>query len=346
MRSHFCVLVASLLMSSISFADFFKVGNAGEGILIDTGVYTRDLYDYNLHVSPWIGLEASPSLKMQVAAWNSLGLSEDEIHLLARKLTDLNKSHKYLGDEIFEALRFFTWQWTDQDLVLIEPDEVRTPVPPGQRIPIANRYLKSILVQRQNFARLDPANKIALLLHEAVYSLMKYRNGRHVRGPSLSITRQIVANFFDQKGLNSTAASDLMERYLLILRDFDAPDFLVPPISPGQTSPQSAFLFYDLTLNDFTPVSWFIADSSLPKAENQKRILEACRHYLKQQPGLGYLRQEFAPVRRLKVHSYPRENNIEQFALRIEYEREEARSWNLDASEEKACIQEVTKLLQ
>lgn len=198
------LLFLIFFLTSAAFANPApNIGVGGEGVLLETQIYSRDLYDYDLHLSPWIGPAASTELKAAVVAWNPLQLSDFECELLARKLTDLNRYHNYLGEEIFEVLRFFSWRFTEAELGLTYPDEARVLVSSDQRVPIVNRHLKDILIQRATFSRLDERNKVALIIHEAVHALLHSFEGDIWTVGSMSEARQVTASFFDESNLRS-----------------------------------------------------------------------------------------------------------------------------------------------
>lgn len=313
----FSLLVLALLGSFLGSvpaaqADYFHVGNGGEGVLLTSGLYTRDLYDHDLHLQPWVGEKKDPRLERQVQDWNPLGLSSEECDLLARKLTDLNSHQDRLGDDILAAMGYFSWQWTDQSLVLIEPDEVRVPVRPEQRIPIANRFLQSILLHRQNFSRLNSENKIALILHEAVYALMKVERRPHPPSFSqnLSTTRQIVAGLFSKKVLSQEGFSALVEDALAIYRE--------PLENPSSSPLDTSDVLISLTFsNNVTLKLPLRPEMSLD--ERRKKILQVCRQGIHGDASLTYTVFSTPSPSQLIPRAYQNANGSRQYALSLQY---------------------------
>ncbi|MBX3041986.1 MAG: hypothetical protein KF789_14865 [Bdellovibrionaceae bacterium] len=175
------------------------VGNGGEGILTDDSrLYTRDLFELSLHENPAFGSESDPHLRAKLQIWNPLALSRQQQSLLLRKLTDIKKAFPPLAFGLVSVLQHYQWSYTDMPLVLLE-DESRLQIPTEKRVSIANRYLSSILIQRAEFEKLDDANKVALILHEAIYALVlpqKVAPSLEIEIQSAAFTRQVTALLF------------------------------------------------------------------------------------------------------------------------------------------------------
>lgn len=206
-----------LLFSSICNASYVFVGNGGEGYASNGSLYTRDLYDYDLHMAPWFGNYADPLLSNEIKLWNPLNLTPFEVELLARKLSDLNSAQEFFGDDILLILKYFHWSFTEENLVLIEPDEIRKPIESKNRFSIANRFLNSIVINKSLFESLNSENKIALILHEAIFSVLTVRYEKSGKGvQSLGATRLIVSSLFSKEALSSLSTASLLKDRLSI----------------------------------------------------------------------------------------------------------------------------------
>ncbi|KYG64792.1 hypothetical protein AZI86_11345 [Bdellovibrio bacteriovorus] len=224
MKFLFSVLAYLILLLAVhnAHASYVFVGSGGEGYESEGQIYTRDLYDYDLHKTPWFGNDRDPILEARLKNWDQLDLSAEERDLLLRKLTDLNARHPYLGDDIMMVLEYFRWSYSNEKLVLLEPDEIRKPIDKTKRVSIANRFINSILVERNAFQKLDSKNKIALLLHEAIYSLTDiHYNEKGMAVVSVATARLITSTLFDKAALESASTANLFRNQLRLSLNSD-----------------------------------------------------------------------------------------------------------------------------
>lgn len=285
-----------LMIFSLAKADYFFIGNAGEGYLIDKGLFTRDLYDYDLHLQPWIGTNADPLLKKAVNKWNPLELSEHECDLLAQKLTDLNQAKKYLGDDFLLILQFFSWTWTNENLVLLQPDEIRRSIDESKRVSIANRYLQSIVINKASFQKLNSENKIALILHEVVFSLITTEfNPQGIQ--SLSMARQIVAGLFNKQVLFSSGFL-AMVNYLNI----ESPGAF-DTTSTRALKENFIYVQFNERPMDFSRVLQKVSLKSLSR-RSSKLANNLCTDYFRKNNVLGSMRLIFNSIRQAKMVPY------------------------------------------
>jgi|GEM_PF-4469788 len=182
-----------LFISTNVFAGGFVGGNGGEGIDDHGRLYVRDLYSIGAHTSPWFGDAVDPHLpplpKFTFAYPRNL---------LARKLTDLNEGTPGLGDFLLMAIKQYTWTLVDAELNLA--DSLRDPVkiPPGIKIKhIAGRFGHSIRINKVNWMKLNDENKVALIIHEAVFSLLEpTADPNGFFSQSSEVARELTGQFF------------------------------------------------------------------------------------------------------------------------------------------------------
>ena len=194
-----------LLVSSTAQAHIF-VGNGGEGMRVGGKLHVRDLYDYNLHIRPFFGSTTDLIFNFEAEPDGLAELGYPRA-LLLRKLTDINIIEPDLGTALLVAMRHYTWLAVDEPLGLL-PDDGPMFVQPGTRVQIANRDLTTIRVDRKLWRELSPENQVALLIHEAVYSLVRpvCQQGSPncaKKTQSARWAREITSHFFrlDQKPL-------------------------------------------------------------------------------------------------------------------------------------------------
>ncbi|KYG64845.1 hypothetical protein AZI86_11625 [Bdellovibrio bacteriovorus] len=179
----------SFLFSSFAFANGF-VGNAGSGIAINGAIFVQDLYSVSAHLNPYIG----PSVDLRLAGLKRFSFPVPE-KLLLQKLTDLNKAVPRLGDVLILAMNEYDWILVDEELVLLNEGDDPVALPAGaERVQLANRLQGLIRINSHGWSKLDEANKVALLIHEAVYSLLTpnliqgAQSARHLTGQFFLMT--------------------------------------------------------------------------------------------------------------------------------------------------------------
>lgn len=191
-------------------AQFVFVGNGGEGVQEGPHLFTRDLYEYDLHTSPYFGPFRDPRILRLLTAGAPLLLNDSQSDLLVRKLTDLEYMIPGLGQGLLKVLQFYHWRFVPHDLAL-SPDHVRSEIPEDRRVAIANRYMASIIVNETAFQSLDDGNKIALLLHEAVYALLPIRRQKGNLGEQdVGMARLLTAELFTKDRLQSAELRELV----------------------------------------------------------------------------------------------------------------------------------------
>lgn len=190
--------VLVFLFSYLSYAGIL-VGNGGEGFLENKKIYVRDLYDAGIHQSPYFGEVAETRWLDWHKASNikSIGVSET---LLAKKLTDINKMEPHLGTWISQIINQYSWIFTEKELSLLLDDAPIKKDSEKNRVQIANRDLNTIRINSKAWKALSEEQKIALVIHEAIYSMVKPEcknppTCTEFRQPS-RIAREVVAIVF------------------------------------------------------------------------------------------------------------------------------------------------------
>lgn len=213
MNSQFFLLaVVFFLLSMPAHARYF-VGNGGEGIESETGLYLRDLFERDLHRLPpstqLQSYEASPELQKKLSSAFLLTPSQQKLLLL--KLGDAERLYPCLGELLSKAIVSYTWLWSTTPLGLLPEEGVIRSFPDSERVQIANRAGTTIHIHDQSWSRLDDLNKVGLILHEALYSLA-YIEPKW-RRQSNFYTTEVVGLIFNPTA-DPTSASPLVSHLL------------------------------------------------------------------------------------------------------------------------------------
>lgn len=149
------------------------VGNLGGGVFSGGHLYVRDLYDAGRHLTPYVGDDVLTGLRRRSEQLRMLSGLDVDRELLLRKLTDAEALQAGWGYALMTTIEFYRWYLIDQELATI-PDEAPIYVMPGDSyVALANRLKTSIRLNRAHFARLSPEHRAALILHEAIYAMVK-----------------------------------------------------------------------------------------------------------------------------------------------------------------------------
>jgi hypothetical protein len=166
------------VLSALSIAPFeaaasgYVIGNGGDGVFVKGRLVLRDLDESGV-TEPYFGDLIDPDIEARMSA---LPIDPSTLpfswQLLARKLTDLNRLSPDLGQFVLEAIRSYAWIALPASLALVPDPEylLDASIPPVQ---IANRLDTTIRIASGAWRQLDDANRIALIIHEAVYSLLR-----------------------------------------------------------------------------------------------------------------------------------------------------------------------------
>lgn len=170
MKRAIFLLAAALLCPALAgAAGGTVVGNGGGGIIDHGKLYVLDLFEAGTAKTPHF--EGASQHELVFSQWDT---EVDYDHrLLARKIDELNDRFSGLGDMIVTALKFFRLTFAERSLALT----CDGPCLPGQ-VQLAIRRYRTVYLDRELWKKLDDAQKIALLIHEGVYSYAKIHCNR------------------------------------------------------------------------------------------------------------------------------------------------------------------------
>lgn len=179
------------------------VGNLGGGVFSGGHLYVRDLYDAGRHLTPYVGSEVLPGLRLRSPQLRMLSGLDVDRELLLRKLTDAEVLQAGWGYALMATIESYRWYLIDQELAPILDDAPIYVMPGNSYVALANRLKTSIRLNRAHFARLSPEHRAALILHEAIYALVKVECGDssdRCRQPAVAVRDLNAALFSDPAG--------------------------------------------------------------------------------------------------------------------------------------------------
>jgi hypothetical protein len=231
------LLFALLFISPLLHANGF-VGNGGNGIQLGSKIFVYDLFILSAHTKPYFGNEIDetlPSLPSDEAFQFTYSKT-----LLKRKLTDLNRIAPGLGDYILMSMKSYNWVLVDTPLTSIKIAKGAIKLPAGARVlQIANRSDLIIRINRAVWQKLDDANKIALLIHEAVFSLLRpIPDDAGFMVQPADVAYKITGSFFT----NSFYTSDPASVWQTLTYHLSIPERQIPLVALRQAKSWTLFL--------------------------------------------------------------------------------------------------------
>lgn len=194
------------LVAAATWAGGIRIGNGGDGICKDKTdketkchskiLYVRDLYDANLHLNPAIGSEIDPYIQREVDESPVVSNLQLDKNLLARKLTDLEHFHLHFGHIVLAAINAYHWQLVDNPLEKLADDAPIEQRPESWRVQLANRFQNTIRVYSDDYALLPEIHKVAMVIHEGIFSLLNPQCRKGICVQHAYMAREITANAF------------------------------------------------------------------------------------------------------------------------------------------------------
>ncbi len=144
--------------------------NGGDGVLRDHKVYSLDLVEYGLELSPYLepGSQTANSWIITKVDEKLQDVSLEVRQQLARKLTRIAYAYPFLWSPISGVLENYEWLFLNVPMQYTH--DSNTAINLGTTIRIANHDGAYIRVDRNAFALMPASNQTALLLHEMVYA--------------------------------------------------------------------------------------------------------------------------------------------------------------------------------
>lgn len=161
--------ILMLLAATTASAGERVVGNGGDGVVIGGRLYLLDLVEGGNHENPYIGPNRTSKKNEEVLA-KALKNIPVEIELVSRKIRDVEKVSHTTAVALLYAIKFYNWRLVSYELANVEDEDTAVGLPLHQ---IAIRKQQQILINKKLFSAMDPANRVALIFHEAVYALLQ-----------------------------------------------------------------------------------------------------------------------------------------------------------------------------
>ncbi len=190
-------------------------GAGGNGILIDGKPYLLDLVEYgienNVVIDPvFVGHPYYQGIRSSIKALgdvNPLGpFAEEEVaNKVTLKLLEIGTIHSEFAIAIWGAMTSHGWYIVNQSL--IDAWSGTSTVDVSNRISLAVRRDKEVRINRTYWQNLNADNKVALLFHEAIFSLVYPKLSGDTYRQDSNIARRAVGAIFQANYSKSKGSS-------------------------------------------------------------------------------------------------------------------------------------------
>lgn len=146
-----------------SGGDGFRIGNKLYSLdLVEAGVQSQAYFDLLLPVDPFL-LE-----RLQIKFANT----DIPTLPLAQKLTEVYQMDPLLAYTLANAMEMHQWRFVDSALIDINDEQDSDlQLPKENLVQLASRKESRVSIDRSLWNELDEINKVALILHEALYAI-------------------------------------------------------------------------------------------------------------------------------------------------------------------------------
>jgi hypothetical protein len=166
--------------------------HGGDGVIVGNKIYLLDLYEAGIEESPSInplfpGTEAT--IQRLEAVFSDFDVP---VEILASKIAEVESLDFQFGRSMLLAIEKINWNLVSGELVEVADENSSIDLKKSNHIQLAIRSGQDVLINRQKWQRLALPHRAALILHEALFALIKVDSeviATKVDGQKTSVTR-------------------------------------------------------------------------------------------------------------------------------------------------------------
>lgn len=163
--------ILMVLISFTAMAGIRDVGSGGAGILENGQLHLLDLFEVGV-TKPMIDKSVVPDADLLEKSKAMPHFSDAESILFAQKLTELRRVSPRFANVLALAIEKYRWYLIETPLSLIR-EETPLDLSKVEMVQIANRLENRIRIYKPYWLQLSPENRVALIVHELVYSVQR-----------------------------------------------------------------------------------------------------------------------------------------------------------------------------
>jgi hypothetical protein len=303
------LLLAAILTHSAAIYAGDRRGNGGDGLLINGSPVVLDLVEAGVDDKPFF--DSSVKINPLLLGLIKKNLPKfPEVHnRLALKLTEIERISSPFAWAIAESYRFFNLKIVNAALVDVKDEDSVVDYDQSKLVQLAIRRANNILINGSWWPKLSIDQKVALLVHESIYSFQKTENVKTLIGITpdgkaayetkkgqISVPARAITGFLFTEELKTASKMDLVQlthdknnlQYLVETKyEFNEQiNFVKREINPyiNQTELRSAVLYY------FDPLHFSI-EEKIESDSSSKKVTRLCKNFsgLYEMSGVGIM---------------------------------------------------------
>lgn len=227
----------SLNDSRAAIHDNGLLGNGGKAVVYQGQLIVQDLYLEKV-TTPYFGKSIDPDTVNRILTSKVTAKLNLDHLLLARKLTDMNQVWPRLGLYVLLSME-------SHKLLVIDEPKTLPALSEGSEALVALRTKQQIIVYGNWYKQLSPQQKIALFIHEGIYSLARVKClQKYHCSQNLGKVQTLVASLFKYDSLlNAKALQDMIEETLFLARGQCTPEILDAQVFNTETLSARRYFF-------------------------------------------------------------------------------------------------------
>ena len=194
------LIIFCLIFGLGAVASASRVGNGGDGVIMGDKVYLLDLVEAGIEESPYFDPTTAADSALEARLLRHLPfLDAESAALIARKLKEIEALDRAAVWVFMKTLELYNWIYIKGELLDVPDEETTLKIPRENLVQLAVRSGKRIQVNRDNWAKLSPAHRAALIFHEVVYAFITPEPAGKGQRQSSPKTREFVSLLFSER---------------------------------------------------------------------------------------------------------------------------------------------------
>jgi hypothetical protein len=149
-----------------------KTGNGGNGIRINGKLYVLDLVEAGVETTPYFNSAVAPDPAIKERIEKAFVNFTAPSDLIAQKLTEIQAIEPQLALSFLKAIEAYSWRIVHKSLIEINDEDSDLDYSKAERVQLAVRSGRTIMLEQAAWKSLSEAHKAALITHEVAFALV------------------------------------------------------------------------------------------------------------------------------------------------------------------------------
>lgn len=168
------LILILFLLPVLSFAkEGHDQGNGGDALRIGDQLYMLDLVEAGVEKSPFFSKSIAMDKKYLQRMEKAFDSTSIPVALVAQKLSEVATFDKLFALSVIRSIELYSWRLVSSALVDIKDEDSSLDYRKEDLVQMAIRRDGTVRINREAWHLMNDENKAALVIHEAVYALIK-----------------------------------------------------------------------------------------------------------------------------------------------------------------------------